>query len=137
MPHAQVDLGPVPVVDGELRRRAFALRGVVERPSIISVPGARALWLDDDVALARPELVLRGRELAHIHPDGSLHVVLPGERAVQAIDAGWAERHPLAEPLGVPGLVLLYTPRTEAELDVVLALVEECYALVTGRAARE
>lgn len=133
MPHAQIGIVPDPAVDRELRRRAYALPGVVERPSIISVPGARALWLADDVELRRPESILRGREFAHIHPDGSLHATLSPERAQEAIVAGWAEPHPIAEQLGMQGLVMLYTPRTLPELDVVITLVVDSYNFVTGR----
>jgi phospholipase/carboxylesterase len=124
---------PDPVVDRELRRRAYALPGVLDRPTVISVPGARALWLADDIDLLRPEAILRGREFAHIHPDGSLHAILPPQRAQAAIDAGWAESHPIAQQAGMPGLVMLYTPLTMQELDVVLELVADSYNFVTGR----
>jgi phospholipase/carboxylesterase len=133
MPHAQIGVVAEPAVDRELRRRVFAWPGVLDRPSVISVPGARALWLADDVALRRPEAVLRGREFAHIHPDGSLHATLAPDRARQAIEAGWAEPHPIAEHVGLAGLVMLYTPRTMAELDVVVGLVADAYEFVTGR----
>lgn len=133
MPHAQIGVIPDPAVERELRRRAYAIPGIEDRPSVISVPGARALWLADHVALARPEVVLRGREFAHIHPDASLHVVLPADRADDAIAAGWAERHPIAEQLGIPGIVLLYTPRDAAELDMVMDLIGDSYNFVTGR----
>ena len=133
MPHAQIGVAPQPDVNAELHRRAYALPGVLDRPSVISVPGARALWLAADVAVARPEAILRGREFAHIHPDGSLHATLDPERAREAIDAGWAERHPIADQLGLAGLVVLYTPRTMGELDVVVELVADAYGFVTGR----
>jgi len=74
-----------------------------------------------------------GREFAHIHPDGSLHATLPPERAQEAIAAGWAERHPIVEQLGMSGLAMLYTPRTMEELDVVVELVVDSYNFVTGR----
>lgn len=133
MPHAQIGVTAEPAVDRELRRRAYALPGVLDRPTVVSVPGARALWLADEVELLRPEALLRGREFAHIHPDGSLHATLPPERAREAIAAGWAEPHPIAEYLGVPGLVMLYTPRTMEELNVVVALIVDAYNFVTGR----
>ncbi len=133
MPHAQIGVTPVPEVDRELRRRAYLLPGVLDRPTVISVPGARALWLADDVDLLRPQVILRGREFAHIHPDGSLHAILSPERAREAIDAGWAEPHPIVEYLGLPGLVMLYTPVTMEELDVVVELIVDSYNFVTGR----
>ena len=134
MPHSQIGVEPDPVVDRELRRQAYALPGVLDRPSVISVAGARALWLADDVDLLRPETILRGREFAHFHPDGSLHATLPPERAQEAIAAGWAEPHPIAEHLGMAGLVMLYTPRTLEEMAVVMALIVDSYNFVTGRA---
>jgi len=129
----QIDVALEPAVDRELRRRVYALPGVLDRTSVISIPGARALWLADDVDLKKPEAILRGREFAHIHPDGSLHATLPEDLAREAIEAGWGEPHPIARQLGMPGLVMLYTPLTMEELDVVVRLVVDSYNFVTGR----
>jgi len=133
MPHAQIGVQPVPEVNAELFRRCFALPDVRNEPTVISVPGARALWLCEDLPLARPEVIAAGREFAHIHPDGSLHASLPPERAREAIEAGWAEPHPMAEYMGNLGMVMLYTPRTMEELDVIFQLIVDSYNLVTGR----
>ena len=70
----------------ELRRRAFALPGVENRESVLSLPGARGLWLAEHLELARPEVLQGGRESAHIHPDGSLHAWLPVERAIEVAE---------------------------------------------------
>jgi len=133
MPHAQTDVQPAPDVNAELFRRAFALPDVTNQPTVISVPGARALWLDDRLPLVHPEAIVAGREFAHIHPDGSLHASLPPERAREAIEAGWAEPHPMARYMGNDGMVMLYTPRTMDELDVIFQLVVDSYNFVTGR----
>jgi phospholipase/carboxylesterase len=133
MPHSQIGVIPEPPLDRELRRRAYALPGVLDRATVISVPGARALWLADDIEVLRPEAIPRGREFAHIHPDGSLHATLPPQRAQEAIAAAWAEPHPIAAQFGTPRLVMLYTPRTMEELDVVVGLVVDSYNFVTGR----
>lgn len=133
MPHAQIGVQPVPEVNTELFRRCFSLPDVRNEPTRISVPGARALWLHEDVPLARPEVIAVGREFAHIHPDGSLHASLPPERARQAMEAGWAEPHPMAVYMGREGMVMLYTPRTMEELDVIFQLVVDSYNYVTGR----
>lgn len=133
MPHAQIGVRPVPEVHAELFRRAYSLPDVKNRPTMISVPGARALWLREDIPLAHPEAIAVGREFAHIHPDGSLHVSLPEERAREAIEAGWAEPHPLGQYLGNLGMVMLYTPRTMEELDVVFQLIVDSHNFVTGR----
>ncbi len=131
MPHSQVGVQPVPNVHAELFRRAFALPAVTDQPTVISVPGARALWLDESLPLAQP--VMAGREFAHIHPDGSLHVTLSPQRAQQAVAAGWAEPHPMAAYMGSQGTVMLYTPRTLEELEVVFQLIVDSYNFVTGR----
>ena len=95
-PHSQLEQNPEREVVEELARRVLALPNVEERPSAISVPGARALWLREDVAAGPPEAFVIGREFAHIHPmpDGSLHAALPPEVAREAIRKGWAEQHP-------------------------------------------
>ena len=132
VPHQQIDVEPVPEVNEELFRRAFALPGVENRPSTFSLPGARGLWINDSVPITRPDQIVSGREFAHIHPDGSLHASLPLDRAREAIDAGWAEAQPIAKSLGVPGLVMLYTPQTFDELETVLQLIVDSYNFVTG-----
>ncbi len=98
------------------------------------MPGARALWLEEDVPVVRPELIAAGREFAHIHPDGSLHVALPPARAKEAVEASWAEPHPIVCMMGMDGMVMLYTPRSTEELDVIFELIVDSYNFVTGRA---
>jgi hypothetical protein len=68
-PHTQLDQQPTDShwID-ELARRVFALPGVVEEPSRISVPGARALVLAPGEATGPPEAFLIDREFAHLHP---------------------------------------------------------------------
>ena len=134
VPHTQIGVAPVPEVHDELFRRTFALPDVEDRPTIVSLPGARGVWISEGVSLAHPEAIVAGREFTHIHPDGSLHTPLPFERAIDAVNAGWAERHPWADQRpGWEGLVLLYTPQSMEELDVVVQLIVESYNFVTGR----
>ncbi len=133
VPHVQLDAEPVPEVDAELRRRAFALPGVENRESRISLPGARSLWLADDVELARPEVLQAGREFAHIHPNGSLHVWLPVERAIEVAETKWGELHPwVGRDDFWDGLVLVYTPETLDEVDITMELIVDAYNHVTG-----
>ena len=133
MPHSQIGVQPLPALNAELYRRAFSLPNVTNQPTVISVPGARALWLDERMPLAHPQAIAAGREFAHIHPDGSLHASLSPERARAAIEAGWAELHPMALIMGNEGLVMLYTPRTMDELDVIFQLIVDSYNFVTGQ----
>jgi hypothetical protein len=134
-PHTQLEQNPEPEVVEELARRVFALPGVEERPSAISVPGARALWLRGDIAPGPQEAFMIGREFAHIHPmpDGSLHAALPPEVAREAVEKGWAEQHPVARMGYIPqNVVMIYAPRNAEEIEVVAALVVEAYRYAGG-----
>ncbi len=134
VPHVQIGVEPVSAVNEELYRRAFALPDVEKRPTIVSLPGADGMWLGDGIPLAHPEGIVNGREFAHIHPDGSLHAPLPNARALEAVEKGWAERHPWADQRdGWDGFVMLFTPQSMAELDVTFQLIVESYNHVTGR----
>ncbi len=133
VPHVQLDAVVVPEVDAELRRRAFAIPGVEDEPSSISLAGARALWLSDEVDLARPEILLSGREFAHIHLDGSLHIWLPVERAIEVEEAAWGELHPwVTRDDFWDGVVMVFTPKTLDEVDVVMQLLVEAYNNISG-----
>jgi hypothetical protein len=131
-PHTQLDQQPTDFrLVEELARRAFSLPGVVEEPSGISVPGARALVLGPSERAGPPEAFLIGREFAHLHPDPdhSLHAMLPTETVAEAVAAGWAESHPVAlRGLIPPTAVMLYAPRDEEELDVIDGLVRASHA---------
>ena len=119
----------------ELARRVFALPGVEERPSTISVPGARALWLREDLPTGPQEAFMIGREFAHIHPvpDASLHAALPPEVAQEAISKGWAEKHPVARMGYIPqNVVMIYAPSDWQEIEVVAELVVEAYRYASG-----
>lgn len=136
LPHQQLDQQPP---DGQLRdalaERVFALPGVAEQPSGISVPGARALVLEPELAVGPKEAFLVGREFAHPHPgeDHSLHMALPEPVAEAACAAGWAELHPLARTGEAPRtLVMVFAPRDASELDVVAGLVEASYQFASA-----
>ncbi|MGI9622628.1 MAG: luciferase family protein [Acidimicrobiales bacterium] len=133
VPHVQLDAEPVPTVDAELRRRVFQLPGVENRESDRSLPGARGLALADDLVLERPDVISGSSEFAHIHPDGSMHVWLPVDRAVAVDEAKWGELHPWVDRNGFwDGVVMIYTPETLDELEVALVLVVDAYNFVTG-----
>lgn len=134
VPHVQIGVTPVAEVDKELRRLAFSLPGVDERPTIVSLPGASGMWLLAEIPIARPETIVRGREFAHIHPDGSLHLPLPIERALEVTEKGWGERHPWADRRdGWGGFVMLFTPQSMEEMTVIFQLIVESYNYVTGQ----
>lgn len=115
-------------------RRVANIPGVEIRDTVVSLPGAQGFWLNEDVTLARPDVIVGGREFAHVHPDGSLHASVAPELAAQAVDAGWAVHHPWANQRpGWDGFVMIYTPGSVDEMKTVFQLVLESYSFVTGR----
>ena len=134
-PHSQLDQQPnEPGIVDELARRAFTLDGVIERESIISVPGARALVLAEDRTGGPDAAFIREREFAHFHPgpDWSLHLALPDEAADVAIERGWAELHLIARTQDFPAsVVMAYAPRDAEEAEVVWALLRASHEFAT------
>ena len=136
VPHVQIGVEAVPEISAELLRRVSRIPGVEIRDTIVSLPGAQGFWLNESVTLARPDVIVAGREFAHLHPDGSLHASLSPELAVQAVEFGWAIHHPWANQRpGWEGFVMIYTPGSMDELEVIFQLVVESYNFVTGKDA--
>lgn len=79
-----------------------------------------------------------GGEICHAHPsDGSMHLTLHPSDAKVVLENGWGERHPLARGgwcrRFVPKeFVLIYAPRDESEVDVVMGIVAASIWWVSG-----
>ena len=135
LPHSQLTQhGPEDIV-AALHSWCFSLPHVDNEESGISVPGARALVLDDNCACNHKAFMI-GREFAHIHPapdSGSMHLKLSAEEADVVLAAGWGENHYLvSQGHYPPGLIMVFSPRDEEELDVVKAIVQRSYEFATG-----
>jgi phospholipase/carboxylesterase len=129
-PHTQLDQNAPVALQEKVFEQARGLAGVAVAASHVSVPGARAFHLPGCGAPAPAGFMIE-REFAHVHParDGSLHMALPPKIVDTVIDNGWAERHPLAGKHGLPGnIVMVYGPRDESELEIVVALVRASHA---------
>lgn len=131
-PHTQLDQQPDdPAVRERLLAELRPLPDVVWRPSGISVPGARALWLADGLGEGPREAFMIGREFAHLHPapDQSLHVMVPEPLAEQLIANGWGELHPVARMGLLPHTaIMVYAPRDDDEVAVVARIVAASHA---------
>lgn len=137
MPHQQLDQNAPAPLQEQLLALVRGLAGVSVRPSLVSVPGARAFVLDDALETGPPEAFMAGREFAHLHPeyDGSLHLALPPGFVGEVEAGGWGELHPAARMGLVPRTaVMVYGPRDEAELGVVWAILRASYAFARGEA---
>jgi hypothetical protein len=125
LPHQQLDQNPSREIYEALLARFLATPDTTSGPSLVSVPGARALFL----CCERPcneSAFLRGREFVHVHPpeDGSFHMILAPHDCKVVLAAGWGELHPMAAAGQFhPHAMMVYAPRDEAEVETVLAIV--------------
>ena len=133
IPHVQIDVELVPEIHEEMIRRIYAIPGIDDQPSVVA--SWRGLWISEDLTVLEPDALIGGREFAHIHADGSLHIFLDRRRANEAVEAAWAIFHPYAVQglEGWDGFVMLYTPQSFDELDVTFQLIVDGYNNVTGQ----
>ena len=126
--HAQLSQNAPRELQEILFERARSLAGISTAESLVSVPGARAFFLEESVAAGPEEAFQAGREFAHIHPeyDGSLHLTLPPAMAREVEEKGWGEPHPISPSM------MVYGPRDEAELEVVWQLLLASYRFALG-----
>jgi hypothetical protein len=108
----------------------FALAGVVEGHSQVSPASSRAVFLAEQAQEHSPETSLApGRRLEPVHlhgvQDTSVHLVLPVERGQRLVQLGWAEPHQYSD-FGTE--FMIYGPRDEQELGIVVSFVEESVA---------
>jgi hypothetical protein len=134
MPHQQLTQNPGPKIYSMLAEELFSLPDVTEEVSAVSVPGARALVLDDEAAEGPEDAFMYGREFAHLHPpgDGSLHLMAPPNWVDELVSKGWAEPHPAAGRLIPRNAVMVYAPRDEAEVRTVMEVVLLSYWRAKG-----
>ncbi len=137
-PHRQLDQTPAKELYAELAMRFEALPEVDKGPSEVSVPGARALFLQGCPACNRRYGFIRGREFAHLHPpgDGSFHMALAPDDLQCVLAQGWGELHPWA-PAGrvLPNVAMVYAPRDAGEMELALQIVAA--SLRNARAQQE
>ena len=127
--HQQLSQNAPPALQEMLLSKVSALPGVRIGPSLISVPGARAFFLEDLYALGPPEAFIVQNEFAHLHPpqDGSLHLILPKEVQHVIVEAGWGEPHPRS-----PRTSMIYGPRNEEELEWVWEIFMVSFRFANG-----
>lgn len=128
LPHVQLDQFSPPAIGHLLAARGLELPGVREKQSQIADPEVRALWIPDEIATTRPRVFIIDHEFCHLHRGGSMHLSLPLDQAKRTLELGWAEWHPLTGQGLLPkGLILVYAPRDETELSVIMTLLRASY----------
>lgn len=140
LPHTQITQLPDPALGRTLSRwmldELSSLDDVALRSSLRAPPGTVGLFLDEGCGCAPERAFLLGREFAHVHieDDGSLHAILPEPLRRAAMDAGWAEPHPLAgQPTVSPDTVMIYAPRDKDEAKTIVALVQASWSNACGQ----
>lgn len=136
-PHRQLTQNAPAELQDALWDRMTCLPATETGPSLVSVPGARAIFVCSYCAGGPASAFMKSREFAHIHPvdDGSLHVTLPDKVRDEALNKGWAEPHPLIARGIVPrSVVMLYGPRDPDEVEVVWTLVQESHRFASAAA---
>lgn len=135
-PHRQLDQRSSAEIWGRLVGESVSIPGVFEGRSAVSPVSSRALFLegladtvDPTTSLASPGERL---EPVHLHgvTDTSLHLCLPRARAEEVCAAGWGESHQYADHATE---IMVYGPRDDAELAVVLGFVRESLDVARGR----
>jgi hypothetical protein len=136
MPHVQIDQNAPDSLYHVLAYWVYTeLSAVEEKPSLISVKGARALSVKEDVHIKNKEALMKGREFGHMHPlpDASWHLTLSLADAEEVVKKGWGEYHPLVE-IGIesPNLVMVFGPRNTEEMEVIQKIIKRSYYFATG-----
>lgn len=136
-PHTQLNQQPEDIsYVGELQSWAFELANIEKRPSLVSVPGAMAMFMDKAHICTKCNAFMADTEFAHFHPhpDYSLHLGLPQEDAKIIIEKGWGEWHPLIKRGFLPpNIIMMYAPRNQEELEVAKFILGHSYAYAKGK----
>lgn len=135
-PHTQLNQQPEDIsYVGHLQSWAFELSNIEQKPSLVSVPGAIAMFMDREHSCKSCNAFMADTEFAHFHPhpDYSLHLGLPRKEAEAIIEKGWGEWHPLIQR-GIlpPNIIMLYAPRNQEELDVAKFILGLSYSFAKG-----
>ncbi len=133
-PQTQLSQRSSPELWWRLGAAVFALPDVEPGPSQVSPASSRAVFLLDQAVQRAPETSLApGRRLEPVHlhgvEDTSIHLCLPAPRGQELTRLGWAEPHQYGD-YGTEFLV--YGPRDDHELRVVLALIAESLTFARG-----
>lgn len=116
----------------------FGLDDVVEGISQVSAASSRAVFLRDQDEESSPQTSLApGQRLEPVHlhglEDTSVHLVLPAARGEELVRLGWAEPHQYAD---VGTEFMVYGPRDQKELQMVISVIEESLAFARATCPR-
>ena len=124
-PHSQLTELASPSLWGDLVAKAFAIEGVRQGHSTVSMADSMAALMPELPKEHGPwSLAVEGFvEPFHIHgvSDTSIHAVLPSDLAAEVVKNGWGEAHTYAD---FDTQVMIYAPRNSYELITVVELLK-------------
>jgi hypothetical protein len=104
-----------------------------KQPTKISIPTSEAIFLKPGITPAHDDAFMPpegSREFAHLHKDGSCHIVVSNEVEDEVLAKDWGVRH-MYYARGVKE-ILVYAPRNEGEVEVLKSLLQESYNYANG-----
>jgi hypothetical protein len=111
---------------------------VVVRTSVLEKSGEALLIADH---IATPHAIARKtkREIAHVHAgvgsgEYSMHMCLSPVDCKEVVTKKWGERMTLAGSFVPHEYLIVYTPRTKEELEIVKTIVNAAILFMTGAA---
>lgn len=109
---------------------------VVVRTSILEKSGD-AILIADDIPTPHAIAKKTKREIAHLHAGAgsgefSMHMCLTPVDCKQVITKKWGERMTLAGTFVPNEYLMIYTPRTKEELEVVKSIINAAIVFMTG-----
>ena len=109
---------------------------VVVKTSVLEKTGD-ALLIADNIATPHDIAKKTKREIAHVHTgaasgDFSIHMVLSPPDCKTVIQKGWGQQMSLAGSLMPLEYLIIYTPRSKEEVEVVKAIVAAGIGFMTA-----
>ena len=110
-----------------------------ENDTVISIPSARAMWLDEKYSEAHKDAFMPpkgsreikySREYCHIHEDGSFHLIVDDKIKEEILFKKWGLLPPWYEK-GVKEM-FIYAVRDSNELTIIKKIIIESYRYATG-----
>ena len=137
IPHQQHNQNAPVVMQEALRKAASALAGMKFEPTPYSLSGSVGWRLAERFAQGPAGAFIRqGLEFAHQHvpADGSMHMLLPLDYALAALEKGWGVVHPLNDSISGEHstYVMIFGPRDEIELKTAWIFAQISYYHARG-----
>ena len=125
------DQSPQDVYDAMAEWFFSTFKHTREEPTRISVPTSRALWLDEGIASVPSSFMPPpgSREFAHLHKDGSFHLVMASADEDEVIAKGWGLHHPWKDR-GV-NEIMVFAPRNMDEIEILKPVITASYKFAT------